>query len=210
MPFLLPYLVFLLLGGICMLTWTKTEIHLYINEHTHGTADLFFRMATFFGDGILVGILVLLFLLYRIRNGLLILISGLIAGIITQTLKHTLFSHMERPKKFFEGVHQLYLVPGVENYGGHAFPSGHSASAFALYFALAIITPNKFLKFLFILIALLVGFSRIYLSQHFLQDVYAGSLLGICSTVLAFMILTRIEFFRKASRMDYSFFKSRI
>jgi membrane-associated phospholipid phosphatase len=188
---------------------TKTEIHLYINNATHGLADTAFRIITLLGDGITVAIIAILFLLYRVRNGMLIAISGIIAGITTQVLKRTIFSSMERPKKFFEGIHELYLVPGVENYGGHSFPSGHTAAAFALYFSIALLTPNKILKCLLFLLALLVGFSRVYLSQHFLQDIYAGSILGALSAILTLYMLSRIPFFRDAALMDHSFLGKR-
>ena len=37
--------------------------------------------------------------------------------------------------------------------------------------------------------AFLTGFSRIYLSQHFLADVLFGSLIGMISTVITYVIV---------------------
>jgi membrane-associated phospholipid phosphatase len=209
LAFLLPYAFFLVAAGIWMCIRTKTEIHLYINTATHGLADTAFRGITLLGDGISVAIIALLFLICRVRNGMLIAVSGIIAGLSTQLLKRTVFSSMERPRKFFEGIHDLYLVPGVENYSGHSFPSGHTAAAFALYLSIALLTPNKILKCLLFFLALLVGFSRVYLSQHFLQDIYAGSLLGTLSVLLTFLMLSRMAFFRDATWMDHSFLGNR-
>jgi len=206
LAFLSPYLVFLGVGGILISLHSKAGIHIYINEHTQGLADTFFRLITNLGDGLFVAILALLFLLIRIRSGLLIAISGLIAGVVTQTLKHTVFSDLKRPVKFFEGIYQLHLVPGVNNYSGNTFPSGHSASAFALYLSLALLTENKLLKFSLFLIACIVAFSRIYLSQHFFNDVYAGSILGILSVLGAWLILTRMKPFTQAVWMNHSVF----
>ena len=53
-------------------------------------------------------------------------------------------------------------------------------------------------------LALLVAFSRVYLSQHFLNDIYAGSLLGTASALLAWLILSRPAFFREAKWMHKS------
>ncbi len=191
-------------GGIWISLYSKAEIHIYINDHTHGLGDVFFRLITNLGDGLFVGLIALLFLLFNIGKGLQLAISGIIAGVLTQVLKRTLFSDWERPKKFFEGVHQLYLVPGVNNYSGHTFPSGHSASAFALYFSIAIFVRNKTLKFLLFILASLVAFSRIYLSQHFLNDVYAGSILGVLAALSSWLFLTRSKPFAGANWMQKS------
>ena len=40
-------------------------------------------------------------------------------------------------------------------------------------------------------IAFLVGFSRVYLMQHFLVDIWAGALLGIGSTMAAYFIVLK-------------------
>jgi len=206
LPFLIPYFLFLLAAGIPIALFPKPAIHIYINDHTYGMADTFFRLITNLGDGVTVAILAVLFFLFRFKNGILIALSGILAGVSTQLLKRTLFSDMQRPKKFFEGIHDLHLVPGVESYGGHSFPSGHTASAFALYFCLALMTENKVLKSLLFMLALIVALSRVYLSQHFLNDVYAGSILGICSCILAWYILTHSRPFANASWMERSFF----
>lgn len=44
-------------------------------------------------------------------------------------------------------------------------------------------------------LALLAAYSRIYLSQHFFADVYAGSLIGVLTTILVYYWLT--TFFNK-------------
>jgi membrane-associated phospholipid phosphatase len=204
LPFLFPYFLFLALTGTVIILFPKPEIHIYINDHTYGLADTFFRLITNLGDGFTVAILALIFLAIRLGSGLQLAFSGLLAGIFTQTLKRTLFNDMERPKKFFEGLHELHLIPGVDNYGGHSFPSGHAASAFALYFSLALFTSNKLLKALLFILAFLVAFSRVYLSQHFLNDIFAGSLFGIFSALLAWYILTHTKFFAGKPWMDKS------
>jgi membrane-associated phospholipid phosphatase len=53
-------------------------------------------------------------------------------------------------------------------------------SAFAAATVLALYCKNSsMLQVLFLILAVAVGFSRIYLSQHFLPDVLAGSLIGV-------------------------------
>ena len=126
----------------------------------------------------------------KLRYALLIGVSYLFSSLIAQILKHCLFANNPRPKKYFEGLHDLYFVPGIENYSSYSFPSGHATSAFALFFTLTLITGNNYLKFSFFMLALTVAFSRVYLSQHFFCDIYAGSLLG---TVIAIAIFYVVE-----------------
>ncbi len=203
--FFLPYLIFLCAGGILIATYPKPQIHIYINEHTYGKADLFFRLATYLGDGVTVAIVALAFLLYKVRNGLLIALSGILTSIVTQFLKHQVFSNHVRPKKFFEGIYNLHFIPGVENYTEHSFPSGHSAAAFTLYLGIALLCKNKLLKFFLFLLAATVAFSRVYLSQHFFGDIYAGSAVGIASALFVYLLLWNYKPMEKANWMNKSF-----
>ena len=70
-------------------------------------------------------------------------------------------------------------VPFVENAYFNSFPSGHTTAAFAFFCALSILArKHPLLQSLFFLLAAGVAYSRMYLSQHFLADVLAGSLLA--------------------------------
>ena len=59
----------------------------------------------------------------------------------------------------------------IEAATGYSFPSGHTQSATALYGSSAFIVKNRYLKALFVLLALAVGFSRMYLGVHTYFDV---------------------------------------
>lgn len=79
--------------------------------------------------------------------------------------------------------------------GGYSFPSGHSASSFALYISILVISLFIFKKLslkiiistLCISIVLLIGYSRIFLGVHYPSDVLGGYLLA--ATVLTFNTL---------------------
>lgn len=191
--FLIPYLIFIVLGAVLLLANSKTNTHLEFNTfHTH-FFDIFFYYITFLGDGVTALLVVIMLLAVKYRYAFIVGVSNFIASLITQILKHTLFVNMVRPKKFFEGIHDLYFVPGVENYLYNSFPSGHSTCAFSLYFALSIIVKNKFLKFFFFIIALLVCISRVYLSQHFFEDIYAGAIIGVLITFIVYFLSQKIN-----------------
>ena len=78
---------------------------------------------------------------------------------------------------------------------GYSFPSGHSATAMAMYGLLGywLIRGARRNRGLIgvgaVTLVLAVGFSRIYLGVHFLSDVLGGYLLGIC-WVIAGIVLT--------------------
>jgi membrane-associated phospholipid phosphatase len=193
LSFLFPYFIFLLLGAALIIANSKADTHLEFNSYHNSFFDVFFLYATNLGDGVTAVLVIVILLVVKFRYAVIVGLANLISAGITQTLKHTVFSDVVRPKKFFEGIHDLYFVPGVDNYLYNSFPSGHSTCAFSLYFSLALIVENKTCKFLLFILAFIVGYSRIYLSQHFLQDVYAGSLIGVTTSFIVFYLIQKSQ-----------------
>lgn len=106
------------------------------------------------------------------------------------------FSDMVRPVLYFANEHELYLVPGVNMNLYHSFPSGHSATAFALCFCLTIfflLKAKKDYGIYFGILAVFIAFSRVYLSQHFLLDIFFGSLIGLLTAFLLYKPFIRPE-----------------
>lgn len=60
----------------------------------------------------------------------------------------------------------------------YSFPSGHSASSFAVL-AVVIIRCNVFIIIPVTILASLIAFSRLYLRVHYFTDVLAGIILGL-------------------------------
>jgi membrane-associated phospholipid phosphatase len=56
--------------------------------------------------------------------------------------------------------------------------------------------------YVFPIIAFLVGYSRVYLAQHFLTDVLAGMIVGIISTWLSLWIYDRFRKRKKETRIQ--------
>jgi membrane-associated phospholipid phosphatase len=184
--FLIPYFVFFIIGALLLFVRSKVETHLFFNSFHNSFFDTFFYYITFLGDGVTATLVVVMLLAIKYRYAIIVGVSNIISALITQVLKNFVFADHVRPKKFFEGIHNLYFVPGVENYMYNSFPSGHTTCAFSLYFSLALIVKSKKYKFLFFVLALLIGYSRIYLSQHFFEDVYVGSIIGVSVSFLFF------------------------
>ncbi|MBQ7464434.1 MAG: phosphatase PAP2 family protein [Lachnospiraceae bacterium] len=72
-----------------------------------------------------------------------------------------------------------------------SFPSGHTASSFAAAFALFLKIPKKF-GIPALLMAALIGFSRLYVGVHYPTDVLFGMIFGILIAILAVFIMDRI------------------
>jgi membrane-associated phospholipid phosphatase len=100
---------------------------------------------------------------------------------------------MPRPNIYFKDIYNLHLVKGVEILHSFSFPSGHSATAFALFLCLSLITRKKIMQLLYFILACLIAYSRIYLSQHFLMDAVAGSLIGVFTVLLYYYFHQQIK-----------------
>ena len=162
--FLIPYMVFLIIGAIPLVLFTDESITLWINENHDPALDFFFKYATFMGDGIFYGIMLIPLLFISVRWGITGLLAYSASGLITQAIKR--IAAMPRPKAFFESV-DLNFIENVTMYSNYSFPSGHTTSAFSLFLLLAFITKKQSLSFLFLLLAIIAGLSRVYLFQHF-------------------------------------------
>ena len=188
-----------------MLLVSKSEIHLALNFYHNSIFDQLFQYVTWLGEWppFFIGPLLLF---YRYRWAIIFIAGNVLAFGITQLLKHTLFSDALRPVAYFQNsnVH-LKLVQGVENWLDNSFPSGHTTTAFATFFCLALITNDRLNKFLFFFVALSVGYSRIYLSQHFFDDIYAGSIVGVLSVGIAWLFMQQ----RGGPGLDNAIFKRR-
>lgn len=85
----------------------------------------------------------------------------------------------------------IHKVQGVPVHRLHSFPSGHTTTAFTVALLLAAILQQRIWHFVLPVIAMLVGYSRVYLGQHFVTDVCGGMLAGLVSAWLALLIYTR-------------------
>ena len=87
-----------------------------------------------------------------------------------------------RPIKFFEGIAPIRTIDGYAMHEWNSFPSGHTASAFTLAVVLSYILPYKNSHLILVPLAVLTAFSRVYLAQHFMEDIIAGSLIAVIMT----------------------------
>lgn len=186
--FLVPWIVLLLAGAFVLLSYPKDQIHLATNRHYNSFWDETMQWITLIGDGWTITVLVLLMFAWKRHYAFFTGIACLFASGITQGLKHFIFEGEARPVRFFAQTQKLRVMTNIDNSFVDSFPSGHTTVAFAFFFCLALGIKNDWLRLACLLVSLAIGFSRIYLSQHFLVDVYAGSIIGVLGSfaVLAF------------------------
>ncbi len=173
------WLALALLLGVLLLSTEKLALHASINAHHTQWADAFFRYFTHVADGwVPTAIALLLLFTSNVRSFLMVGLSCGLSAIIVQLLKHTVFSDMDRPFMFKDRLGAMDWVEGIEQYQHFSFPSGHSTAAFSMCMAVAVVVGRTKFAASFALLAALLAFSRVYLSQHFAQDALAGSTLG--------------------------------
>jgi len=154
------------------------SLHMGINRFHAPWADRFFSVWTNLASGWAPSCLALALLAWSWRAFLMMGISVGGSAILAQALKHLCFSGVDRPAMFLYRMPALHLVPGVELHQYFSFPSGHATSAFSMCLALAIVSGRRWSAVVLAIIAASLAFSRVYLSQHFTEDVLAGAVLG--------------------------------
>lgn len=197
--FLLPYSIALVLGLFALFSFEKGELLLWINHNHKPLLDVLFYYGTYLGNGLIYLLIIFIFGFRNLGMAFIGFISFLQTSVFVTILKRLIFSDMQRPKAYFDGVVDLYFVQGVEVWSQYSFPSGHTAAAFSLFCFLTLAIPNKKLGLLFILCALIGGISRIYLVQHFFMDVYVGSIIGVIISVVNFYWITNSQWFSRQS-----------
>ncbi len=183
--FFIPLLLFVAGGTAWIALSSSEQVHLFINSFHNNILDAIMPPATWIGDGWVIAALCMVALFINYKAAILLIASNLLSSGITQTLKLSVFSESLRPFEYFGNGTGLHLVPGVEMHSYASFPSGHATIAFATCFCLAILSESRIAKFLFFVLALFAGYTRVYLSQHFLNDILAGAVIGTCSAVMA-------------------------
>ena len=197
MPFLVPTIVLALVLGTTLLVVPKAELHLALCQPHTRFLDVVIPAFTNLVDW-LPYLVVLLLLFYRAGWATFLASNLLLSTLIVQPIKHILCA--PRPLTWFaENMPniRLPLVEGVRMNYWLSFPSGHTTTFFVLFFSLSIILcaenikGKNILSFLCFLCASFGAYTRIYLSQHFALDIFAGILIAVSSTLVLYFFLVK-------------------
>jgi membrane-associated phospholipid phosphatase len=172
-----------LVAGLLMVAgfYFDGAVQAWIAQHQDDGARKFMRGAGQFGDwpGHITLGLVLLVLAYwrRSKNWMRIfaamILACALAGAGARVVK--IAAGRARPSVETEAAWKGPSLSARYN----AFPSGHTAASTAFFATLALACWRIGVPFL--IIPLLIGFSRMYLGAHFLSDVVCASLIGLLS-----------------------------
>lgn len=196
-PFLVPTIVLALILAVALLIVPKAELHLALCQPHTPFLDTIIPFFTNLVDW-LPYLIVVLLLFYRAGWSTFLASNLLLTTLIVQPIKHIV--HAPRPITWFADNMPdvtLPLVEGVRMNHWLSFPSGHTATFFALFFCVSIILCAENIKgkyilsFLCFLCASFGAYTRIYLSQHFALDIFAGLLIAVCSTLILYFFLVK-------------------
>ena len=197
LPFLVPTLVLALVLGIVLFLMPKAELHLALCQPHTRFLDALVPVFTDLVDW-LPYLCVVLLLFYRAGWATFLASNLLLSTLIVQPIKHIV--HAPRPLTWFaENMPDvtLPLVEGVRMNHWLSFPSGHTTTFFVLFYSLSIILcaenvkGKTILSFLCFLCASFGAYTRIYLSQHFALDIFAGILIALFSTLSLYFFLVK-------------------
>ena len=186
-----------LILAIALLVVPKAELHLALCQPHTPFLD---AIVPVFSDLVdwLPYLCVVLLLFYRAGWATMLASNLLLSTLIVQPIKHIICA--PRPLTWF-AEHMpdvsLPLVEGVRMNHWLSFPSGHTTTFFVLFFTLSIILcaenikGKTILSFICFLCASFGAYTRIYLSQHFALDIFAGIWIAIFSTMILYFFLVR-------------------
>ena len=179
---LILFLLIILLINLELTNGIDQNISSFFNSNQVNTLMFIFVFITSLGSFvglIIMGAIVLIYfyLLNKFRELKLIIILSLLTFLIVHFIKQIIFR--VRPINPFK----------IQ----YSFPSAHSAVSIVFFGFLVVFFWNKkkYVSYLFGLLILLIGFSRIYLNVHWLTDVIGGYLIGIA------ILLFGLYFFNK-------------
>lgn len=177
-----------------------TQILLYIQENVRlESLNSFWIGFTHLGDNGLLWIFTTLILMCFKKTrkiGYICALSLIIGTLITNV---TIKSIVARTRPFYVIDDLITLVNYPKDY---SFPSGHTTSWFAGGMGL-FLSINKKYSFIFLVLASLMGFSRLYVGVHYPTDVLCGLIIGIGSGVLAYNIV-RVIYNKDKSKLTNS------
>lgn len=101
-------------------------------------------------------------------------------------------------KPFFMRPRPYVTVPGLTNLidmsrDPNSFPSGHATAAFGVCMAIFLTVKDKRAKAASLFVAVLMGFSRLYVAVHYPTDVIAGALIGTMAACLGIKLVRFLE-----------------
>lgn len=200
------FLAFILL--IPFLFIDRIDLMITVNHCRTVFWDVFFIKLSSLGNAITVIFAVLLVLRFKFKWLAIFLLAFFFQVFIVVLFKKGILHDELRPYLYFKHsdmLGRISLIEGVKMRHVNTFPSGHTATIFFLVSFFAILARNKVASWVLLIVGLLVGFSRIYLFQHWYIDVYFGMLFGTLSSIASYLLVRTYpkKWYKKRIRIDH-------
>lgn len=166
----------------------KINLFLFLNNDFGIAADVFFTLWTNLGDGAIWAVLLFVFLKYSKKNIPLLIAAFIICTVLVQVCKYIIVPNELRPVAAIQPTSLIHIVQFIEPHETASFPSGHTSAAFCFFLIGCLLINKKWIVPIGLLYAVLVGYSRVYVAQHFPFDVAAGMLVGVVTVGLSILI----------------------
>ncbi len=185
--FFIPIILFWILGIVLLCLKGYKGSFLMLNGHFITSLDFPIYLITHIGNGLMVlSILAILWTKDKIDLLICAIISVITSGLMVQILKNYFFSNWSRPIIVLEPLHLPIHMFRSYVLLDNTFPSGHSTTIACVFTIVAFAYRNKSKIFLLALgiFSVMIIYTRVYLGVHFLGDILAGSLLGVCCSLV--------------------------
>lgn len=167
----------------------EVQILLWIQENLRGFMDGFWVFVTSLADKgwfwILVALALLIFKKTR-TTGVTVLLALVFNHILTNEILKDVIG---RPRPYTVSTEIVTLIKQLSSY---SFPSGHTSTSFAAAFVLFRMLPKKF-GVPALVLAGMIGFSRLYVGVHYPTDVLGGIIVGFMCSVWAHYIVQLVQ-----------------
>lgn len=133
---------------------------------------------------------VIVFWFTRVRRNRLMIISAFISVVMAEILARLvgLLHSNNQPFAELANVNKL-----IEKTVDNSFPSDHTIIFFAFCFTFFLFRKG----FWWIIVAVLVAISRIWVGVHYPADVTVGAIIAIVTSILAFTIVKKVDVIKR-------------
>jgi membrane-associated phospholipid phosphatase len=192
--FFLTSFILLLSGWVAVGLGLNDSASNWIHHFCNHTTDNFFIHFSWLAEWLLIILAILTGFYFNPKRGLVFGIGFGIQSIFVAIVKTWFNAPRPIEAKFF----QLRHIENLEIHHWQSFPSGHTAVAFFCMGLIAISIKNLQNSTVWgitcALFAAGIGYSRIYLGQHFLFDVCAGGTIAILFLQLSYQYSKKLGY----------------